>query len=279
MIQLIAAAAGLVAGLISSLIANGQHAEAQRVREKAAAQYGDEILPQLDQIVARQLPPETAQDYMRQTQATQSQSSALSGLQREVDFKGQTPEDKAATLRATNNAGMVESAGRGAVLRSLASRGMAGGGLEAALMSSNAQDAANTANMAEVENAANSRGRYLDALKSLGSAGSSVRGQELQSMAGRDSINRFNAQMGADADKYNAGLAQQQFTDKMALLNGRSNALNGVANGSDAAANRTATGGAAVGQGIVDIGSAYAAEQEAKKPKTTYDTDWKGWGG
>jgi hypothetical protein len=69
----IATGVGIIASLIANLIAEGRYDEAQRVREQVAAEYGDVALPELDDILAKQLGPSelsliTEDNTLRDTQ-------------------------------------------------------------------------------------------------------------------------------------------------------------------------------------------------------------------
>lgn len=257
-IMAVAALAAAAASGISAAIAAGDEAKARKMREDFAAKYGEQHLPRLDRLVAEQLPPEAAQKYSAVTQSGKAMLAAQLGLQEIADQQGETPEDAAAYNRARLEAAGQEASGRGAVSRSLNARGLGGSGIEAALMASNAQAATNRLASSGLEQAAEARARRMAALQALGSLGGQGRSLELQAMGAADSINQFNARQRTDTNKYNANLKQQEFDNRMSLLAGQGNAMNGVANSYERGAQNTRNTGAAMGNAFLSAGGGAA---------------------
>lgn len=141
---------------------------------------------------------------------------------------GMTAQDYEAYQRARQQAGMMSNAARQAALNEQQQRGLQGG--NAALLSNlvSSQNANNQANQMGVQAASDSRARYLQALNQLGSQSSNVRGQDYGIASNRasaqDAINKFNAQMRQDTQKYNQGLSQQNFQNQAAAIGVHSNA-------------------------------------------------------
>lgn len=220
----------IFAQLIGSLMQNGQQQQALAARQQAANLFGDDILPQLDRMVAIQLPPEQISRWTQATAATQGQGQALSALESEVAAKGETPEDRAAFLNARNRAQGVANSQQGNIMRSLAARGLAGTGAGLAAQESAAQQGATMANEADVQNAADSRRRYLSAVQGLASTAGQIRGQEMQAMSAQDALNEFNINNAMATQQYNLNLPLTEFNAKMQVRQGKANALGGVAN-------------------------------------------------
>ena len=246
---------GGVVSLITSLIAAGQEAEAARLRQQIADEYGAQALPSLDKAVAEQLPPEAASRYDRATAGTNATSSALRGLQGLVDNGGEGAQERAGYLRAGMATSKAETGARSAALRSLAARGLSGSPMEAAIVAQSGQEALDRGALANANEASDAASRRSDALRALGGLGGQMRGQELQGMGAQDAIARFNAAQRQTAQNYNLGLNQQQFDNRMALLAGKSNALNGVANGYERGAQGTRQMGAGAANAALTVGA------------------------
>ncbi len=273
--------AGAIAGivlLITAAVASNDNARAQDLRQKAADRIGAINLPILDKLVAQKLPPDAAARYEKITESQTAESDALGKYKEEIHSVGETDQDKAAYLRAQQMANGVEASGRSAVLRHLAERGMAGSGVEAALMNQNAQDASNQASRAGVMEAGQSRERYMAALAGYGQLSSQMRGQEMNKMRAEDDINMFNARQQGEADKYNSTLAQREFDNKMAKASSQAGAEEGVANSYERAAGAAQQTGAGVANAAMTTGAA-AAQYDAygnpiKKKNSGGQSDW-----
>lgn len=252
-----AAIIAAAAALIGAAIASGDQAKAAAIRQGIADKYKDLPLPVLDKVVAQKLPPDAADRYLKSTQASQAQGDVLKKYMGEVNAQGETPEDRAAYLRMKNEAGGIANSAQGAVQRGMAARGLGGSGMSFALQQQGAQGAANRANEMGIQSAADARGRYMSALQGAGSMSTSMRGQELDSMKAQDSINEFNARQQTDADRYNAGLNQQNYDNQMSHLAGESNALNGVANDYTSSAGATRQTASGIGNAALTVGAAY----------------------
>ncbi len=275
-----AAIAGLVT-LISAAVAANDNAKAQDLRQRAADRIGAVNLPILDKLVAQKLPPDSLARYEKITKAGVDENDALDKYKQEVDAVGETDQDKAAYLRAQEMANGVEASGRSAVLRHLAERGMAGSGVEAALMNQNAQDASNQAATAGVQEAGQARQRYMAALAGYGGLASNIRGQELNTLRAEDDINMFNARQQSDVDRHNSQLAQQNYDNKMSKAAAQSGAESGVALGYERAAGAAQQTGAGVANAAMTTGAA-AAQYDAygnpiKKKSTTPNYDDGTW--
>jgi len=240
----------VLAQLIGSMMQNGQQQQALSMRQQAADLYGAENLPQLDKLVAMQLPQNLIDQWGKATAATQAQGQALGALSSEVATKGETPEDKAAFQRARMEAQSVQQSGQGQAMRALASRGLGSSGLALAQSMNAGQAGANMANQADVQEAANARQRYLQAVNQLGSMAGQQRGQEIQSMSAQDALNQYNMNNAIAAQQWNANIPLQVFNARMQLASGKANALGGVANQYNLMGQTAANQGGAIGTGI-----------------------------
>ena len=258
-----------VVSLIGSLISAGQEGQAAQIRQQLANEYDGLPLPVIDKLVAQKLGPEQAARYMKATQASQTQSDVLDKTMEVVNEKGETADDRAAYLRMRDEAEGVSNAAESGVQRDMQRRGLGGSGMEFALRQGGAQNAANAANRAGTMEAADARGRYMDALGMAGGMSSSMRSQDFAAMQAQDAINMFNARQQSDADFRNQQLPQQQFDNQMTKLAGKSNAKNAVASGYERGAQATRDTAGGVGQSIITAGSAYRQSTGAKKKKSS----------
>lgn len=198
----------------------------------------------------------------------QYQMEALDQLGSIVGAGGKmTAQDYEAFQKARQQAGMMANAARGAAATEQQQRGLTGG--NAALLSNlvASQNANNQANMMGVQAASDARERYLQALNSLGSQSSNVRGQDYQIAANRanaqDSINRFNSQMQQDVQRFNTGIQQQNIGNQANALRMKMDAANQLAGGNANYANWDSTMGgrvAAAGAKSMEQGGAAADE-------------------
>lgn len=154
-----------------------------------------------------------------------AQMRALEGLGDVVDAKGETAEDRAAYNRARQEAGTVDRGLRGAAEQQAAARGLGGSmaGYVGDLMG--AQAGTNRAADMGLQQAADSRSRYMQALEGLGGMASGVRGQDFGIASSRaqaqDAINRFNVGQKYNTQQYNLGVPQQSFENQMSLAEQR----------------------------------------------------------
>lgn len=110
---------------------------------------------------------------------------------------GLRPEDKAAQLEAMDASNRNERGQRGAIMQSMASRGMAGSGNELAAQLANEQGAANRTSMAGTQAAGNASQRALQAIAMRGQMAGNIRGQDFGNAAAKagaqDAMSKFNA--------------------------------------------------------------------------------------
>ncbi len=252
--------AALIAAAVSAIglaISAGQEAQAQQIRMDLAKKMQDIPLPTIDKLIAQKLPPDAADRYSKITQATAAQSDVLGKYMGEVNNKGETADDRAAYMRMQDEASGIANSAQGAVQRGMAVRGLGGSGMSFALQQQGAQGAINAANKGGIQEAADARGRYMQALQGAGQLSGQMRGQEMQAMGAQDSINEFNARQQADADLRNQQIPQQNFDNAMAKQTGVAAAQNGVAAGYERSAGATRQTAAGIGQAAITAGAAY----------------------
>ena len=266
---LIGAAVSLISNMIGQVKSDEQRARAQRLLEEQFGHLKGIDIPKLTDLAVKQqgtsmgTSPEAAQ-------ARGLQMKALEGLGREVDFRGMTPEDRAAYQQAQLAAGQTAAGLRGAVEQQAAQRGLAQGMGSYVGALTGAQGAANMAAGQGMQAAAQSRQRYLQALEGLGQGAGSMRGQDYQAAAAQDAINRFNAEQQARGAQqyYNNQLGQYGLGVEQAQM------LSGLGmQGADRTQRQAATYGAAGNQMIMGLGAlADTRGKQTKQDEEDYTT-------
>lgn len=257
------------ASAITALIAGGQEQEAQRLREQIAAEYGPQVLPDLEKAVAQEAGPSafeglTADDTGRQTQLDVDQE-----LANIYDSGGRTQEDEAAFNVARRGVSQRAAQRAGDAAITAAQRGQTAGPMGAVLASQSGQDELEALAGLNAEVAASGRQRALQALMSRGQMAGQMRGQDWQQLSERanatDLMNRFNASQRQGVETFNRGLPQQQFDNNMGRLAAQSAAINGQAAGLERQAAGTRQMGAGLANSALSYGQAWDWGQKKKK--------------
>lgn len=253
------------------LIGEGKEAEAQALRAKIAAQFGPEILPQLDEAVATHVGQSAFESTFENPDARARQVSIDDELSNIYDTAGQTDEDQAAYNVARRNVASQSKSRAASNAQQLAARGQAGSPLAAVLAAQAAQDETNALGAMDDNIASDSRGRALQALNMRASNASDIRRQDWNALGAKASAmdiqNRFNAANDQQANMYNAGLPQQRYENELRRRAAQGNAYNGMALGLEGSADRTR---AAFG-GTATAISQYRPPKEEKDPNDYYD--------
>ncbi len=224
--------AELIAGAISAIgmfLSMGKEAEAQALRERMAAEYGPEILPDLDKGLAEAQaggPASRTED----TTGRNAQLDVLAELDDVYQTGGRTEADEAAYRQAGRKVSQRAGQRAGEISMDAARRGQTNGPLGGVLASQSGQDELEALASLDADVASDGRGRALQALGMKSSLASGVRGDDWRSLnAGADAtdlMNRFNASQ-------RAGTQQQGFQNNMQRLAGQNAARSGVAAGLD----------------------------------------------
>jgi hypothetical protein len=274
-----AAIIAAAAAVIGALIAAGQEAAAQDVRNKMAAQYGEEILPDLEKAVAIEAGQGGKSAYEAITpdaRATIAQDDVLAELGDIYDTGGMTTADVAAYDQARRGVSQRAASNAGNVSIAAARRGDTDGTLGAILAASGGQSELEALAGLNAEIAKSGRDRALSALTAKGGLATTKRGQSWQEKSGKanaiDLMNRFNASQRQVASMYNLGLPQQQFENEMRLRDAKSAASAGVAAGYDRAAAGTRATAGGLGNAALSYGQAWDWSQDPSK-KTSNDDE------
>lgn len=255
----------IFANLISEAIAGGREAEAQKLREQVAAQYGPELMREIDGMVAQQVGP-SAFGAIREDAGLRD---AAVGTQRELrnvyDKEGLTDADMAALDLAQNKTAAAAQSSYAGLSNAMAQRGVRDSGLDMALKTQVGQDVTNSLGNQGRQAQMDARGRALQSLLSSGELARGIRGDDYRVSSDRarasDALNTFNASQRANADALRWGT-------KMNAMGARGNALLGQAAGYEQQADNTRGVGSKVAQtGLGASSTVFNAlnDDEAKK--------------
>lgn len=260
-------AAGLIASIIGAAIAEGKYDEARRIREQFASEYGDENLPQLDELVSKQLGP-TELSLIREDETLRgSQVDALRKLEDVYRTEGMTEADQAAMRLADIGAQQRASSDYQSMQQALAARGQS---MNPALASAMAQQSSGkvleqtSQNRLQAQVAA--RQRALQALEGSAQLAGGIRSadwtKKSQVASAADAINRWNAQSTMDTAAKNLERLQLNFQNRMALKSGRERVRLGMANDLQAQGDRIAQIGGGMAGGLIQGGAGLIGESE-----------------
>ena len=255
----------ILSSLISEAIAGGREAEAQKLREQVAAQYGPELMAQIDGMVAQQAGP-TAFGDIREDAGLRD---AALGTQRELrdiyNSEGLTDADKAALDLAQNKTAAAAQSSYAGLSNAMAQRGTRDSGLDMALKTQVGQDVTNSLGNQSRQAQMDARGRALQALVQSGDMARGIRSDDYRVSSDKarasDALNTFNASQRANTDALRWGT-------KMNALNARGNALMGEASGFQQQADNTRGLGQKFGQTALGTSSTiFNAMNDKKKER------------
>ncbi len=262
---------GAATAAIGAFISAGQEGEAQKLRAKIAAEYGPEILPDLDRAVAQQSGDSAFQGLAEDDSGRAAQLGVEGELANIYDTGGSTQADQAAYDVARRGVSQRSAQRAGDASMSAAQRGQGAGPLGAVLASQGGQDELEALAGLNADVASQGRQRALQALQARGQMAGQRRGQDWGVQTDRasaaDLMNRFNASQRQTAEMYNVGLPQQQYDNNMQRLAAQNAARSGQAAGIDRQAAGTRQTAAGIGNAAVSYGQAWDWAQDPKNPK------------
>lgn len=242
--------------LLRNVLNEFQSAELPDLRHLEAEQLGDTAFAGVE------ADPDIAQSRAMQLEA-------MDLLKNRYSSGRMSLEDRALQNEALSNSATAENAGRLRIEDDMAARGTGRGGAAIALQAQNAQAGANRAAKVGADAAGNAQRQAMDAILSRGRLASEVRGQDTAlkgaTAGARDSIARYNAAGRDAAKRYNVGIPQQQFDNRLRKAAGISNATHGVVNqiGNESDDRSRFVGG--MGAAASEAGQTYARSRNAKK--------------
>lgn len=271
-LELIGTGASLLGGALGNWLGGDEEAAARHYLDQALQEYQGLSLPELQALQAQEMGPSAYEGVPLDSGNLQARNRAIQALIDEGQQGGYSLQSRAEMDAARRAAGQDELQRRQAVLQQARARG--DGGNAAILGQLAAQQAGADRTAAQgVQSAASARQRALSSLAQGGSMAGQAEESDFARKAriaeARDAIARFNAQQRQQAGLYNAGLAQQQFGNKMALAGAKAGALTGRAQGyqQDAQATRDIYGGLGdtVNAGIREYAKFSRAEEKERR--------------
>lgn len=257
---------GAIIGLIGNLIGAGKDAEAQRIREMAAQEFGNDILPHIDKAIAQQVGKSAFETTAEDSTGRRAELDTLAQLDDAYRTGGSTNADLAAydaARRKVSKAANSKSANASMVATA---RGQNNTALGQVLAAQGSQDELEALASLDGDLANGARNRAQQALLAKGQMAGQVRGDDWRALSTKlsaaDVANRFNATQRQQAELINQNLPQQQYNNRLALLQARNAARLGVAQGLEkqgADARQTAGG---LGQGAISFGSSWKDDED-----------------
>jgi hypothetical protein len=250
---------GVVVSVIASAIAEGDYEKARQIRAEVAKQFGDELLPELDQQVAQTVDPTELSKIQEDPELRAAQVAAMRKLEALYQSGGTSPQDEAALQLANMGAEQRAASDYQSMAQNLAARGQTLNPALAAAMaaqSSGAVVGATARNRYQAQ--ADARDKALRALESSAGLAGNIRSQDYgiasNAAQAQDRINQFNATQRQETGWRNTQLTQQEFENLVRLREQRAAAQMGTAGDYSAKAGRTQQIGAGIGGGISSIG-------------------------
>jgi hypothetical protein len=260
--------------VLGDVFAGKSEDEQKYLLERAYEQFGKIDAPALKEIAAQELGPSAMEGVKTDPALAGLQRESLDEMLRIGRSGGMTLEDKANLNDIRGQQARTTAAGNNRVREQMAARGISGGGAELAMSLANNQGAAQRASEGGLRVAADAQKRARDSIIEGGRMAGSMRGQDFgeqsQRASASDARTRYNADAKANAQRYNTGLAQQDFGNRMSLAQGRSGQLMGQADfyGQKAAGTRAQTRG--YGQAV---GALAGGKQQPQQASEAYDYD------
>jgi hypothetical protein len=257
---------GAAVALIGSLVASGKDAEAQRVREQMANEFGNNILPQLDKAVAQQAGKSAFETNAEDSTGRRAELDTLAQLDDAYRTGGSTDADLAAYDAARRKVSKAANSKAANAAMVATQRGQNNTGLGQVLAAQGSQDELESLASLDADLANAARGRAQQALLAKGQMAGQVRGDDWRALSTKlsaaDVANRFNATQRQQAELINQNLPQQQYNNRLALLQARNAARLGVAQGLERQGNDARQTAGGLGQGAISFGSSWKDDED-----------------
>lgn len=230
-------------GAIGKAMAAGDYKKARELRQQAVDEYGDDMLPVIDKVMAQQMGETEYGKVVEDDTQRQRQDFAAGELANVYQQEGNTPADRAAMALANQQVSARAGSDYEAIRQNMARRGMGNSGLEVALQSQAGQDAANSLGNMAAQNAVAARQRALQALMDSADVSRGIRADDFRLSGARagaqDAINRFNATERGRAASENNDNAFGMFKARMGLAGAKNAARENLAQDYTGGAQRT----------------------------------------
>lgn len=270
----LAAISGLVSvggGALGAWLSESKDEQEYQQRMEALRQYASIAPPQHRELIARTVARSAMTDVRRNPALEAAQDEVLARTM-EVARGGESAQARAEYEQAAlDSAQRARSDRMGAVARAMASGLGPEAGFTDSLMAGQAD--ADRERMAGLQRAASSEAARMGALGSAGSMAASRSGQQFAQdasvAAAQDELNRFNAGMMSDTDRFNRADELDTFNAQLAIADRRAGQHNNIANMRQRQGDRTReqVGNVITGAGrAVMAPGAYGATGAAAEP-------------
>jgi hypothetical protein len=261
----------IIGSVVGELLAAGDRKRAAALMEQAASQYNID-LPELQKLVAEQLGPSAYESIKTDPMLREAQMGSLDTLEQMNQAGGYTLEDQSVLNKTLNKVARNNASANAQVRNDMAARGVGGSGAELAMQLSNNQAGAQRAAETGLDVAAGAQRRRFDSILSKGRMAGDVRNQDFSEASrkadAQDSIDRWNASARTDANRYNSGLSQQNFNNRMRLADSRAGVNRTQAGYYSDQSDRKAGMAGGTGKGVGEMtyaGGSYLARQEEEE--------------
>lgn len=275
--QMIAAALGVGTKFIEEAFASGDRAKQKDIIDEVARAYGGMLPPELKAIEAEVIQKSAFEDIAPDQENKARQLAAYEALEREYTTPGGSDAARAVDMRAQAAAGNLAGSLDATNLTRMRRRGIGGGGLEAMMSQQAGQAGVNRAAMMQANAAEEAQQRRMRAIEQAGEMASGMRRQGYGESSDRaraiDALNRANAGMRWDAKTRNANMAQQDWDNRMALLQAQQNAKLGQGAFYAGSAGRHDTRGDKMAALIAGAGAGAAKAVKGYSSGNDYDED------
>lgn len=258
----IGAGANVLGGLLGEWWGSADDEQRRALEDQALQQYGDISAPTLERVLASQVERSAFEGMPTDFGNRNARNAALQALVNEGLSGGNSLESRLAMEETRRASSAQELRDRQAVLQQAKARGLGSNAALAGQLQAQ-QASADRQSYAGLQAGASARQRALAALAQGGSMAAQAEGQDFDRAArvaeSRDRIAQFNAGQAQQANLYNAGLAQQNFNNRLAVADRKAGGLQRRADtyASDADRKRRMLGGIgqSVGYGLAAYGA------------------------
>lgn len=268
-LQLIGLITQVAGPIVGKALADMDRGKVEDILRQARDRAGNIDLPALEQMVLSEQGPSAFEDIREDPEYRRRELEADDELANIAESGGLTLADKAALEAIRGKVTRQETAGRQAIEQGLRSRGHFDSGASLQMMLENQQDAADRMAAEGRQTAGDAQRRAYEAILERGRrAGDSQQrsfDRAAQVAAAKDAINRGNIAIRNTAQRYNAGLPQQNFENALQRENARRGADRDLAgyygDQADATQDMWASGSQAVGQGFAGASDLYGSQR------------------
>lgn len=273
-VMAVAAVVGAIVSAVGAAIAEGDFQKARELREKAASEYGDEVLPQIDRALKQEVGESAFASIVTDEAPRSQQNAAMRRLSELSEADGHGAGDEAALQLANQGAQQAAASDYQSMQQLLAARGQQNNPALMAAMRANLGGSVVQATATNRYRAqADGRDRAMRALDMSSNIASNMRGQDWAQSSGRasalDRRSEFNAGMAMDVNNENFRRDQARFHNRLDLKGRRVDANDRVAGGLEQKGQNTRSVAAGIGNSVTSAGAAVAGGIQRSEDSAT----------